>query len=92
MILYLNMQFSDEEKDIINSFTQQYNLELSIFYAVDMAKLNGIDNPNRMIAVGGMYLCEEKDEPLSWYMGQTVNGQYDFWANYGSLFDALEGL
>ena len=92
MIGYLSTHFNEDEKRTIELFTQQYGIEISICYAVDMDRLRGIDNPNRMIYVGGYFLCEEKDEPLSWYMGQKVKGQYDFWGNYGDLHNALEGL
>jgi len=92
MIKYLNTQFSDEEKNIIDLVTQRDNMELSIVYAVDINNIKGITNPNRMIAAGGLYLCEEKDEPSSWHMGEKINEQYDFWGNYGNLLDALEGL
>ena len=92
MIRYLSTQFSDEEKKIIELFTQRHNTELSIVYAVDTDKIKGVDDPYRMLFVGGLYLCEDKDEEFSWYMGQKNNGHYDFWGNYGNLLDALEGL
>ena len=92
MMLYLNTEFSDEETEVIAQFTQRHNAELLIVYVVDGDCVKGVDNPNRMIYVGGLYLCEDKDEPFSWYMGEKSNGQYGFWGNYGALPDALEGL
>jgi len=92
MMLYLNTQFSEGETRILAQFTQRHNMELSIVYAVDRGSIKGVDNPRRMIAVGGLYLCESADEPLTWYMGDKMMGQYGFWGNYGNLLDALEGL
>lgn len=92
MILRLETCFSEEENHIINSFTQHNGIELFVARSIDTGKLKGVSNPNRIIAVGGLYLCEEKDELSSWYMGQKHNDQYSFWGNYGGLQEALEGL
>lgn len=89
---FLNTMFDDEEVAILKEFIEKNNLAISIFYSIDTNALAGVENPNRMIFVGGLYLLEEKDEPKEWYIGQLSNGVYDFWANYGSLKDALYGL
>jgi len=36
-------------------------------------------------------LCEEKDEPNVWYMGDMQNGKYDFWGGCGNFQEALNG-
>ena len=92
MIINLETRFTEDEKIILNTFVQENQIEIHILYNIDDKKLNGISNPNRIIFVGGLYLCEEKDELSSWYMGQKIKEIYDFWGNYGILQEALNGL
>ena len=92
MIKFLNTIFDDEEKTILEEYTNRYKQEISVFYSVDTAKINGTDRPSRMIFVGGLYLLEEENVPKEWHMGQLHSGVYDFWGNYGNLKDALYGL
>jgi len=92
LILYLNTQFDEEETRILHSYIGQVRGDISVVYAMNAANVSGVTNPNRMIRAGGLYLCEEKDEPGEWHMGQLCDGTYDFWGRYGNLHDALEGL
>jgi len=92
LILHLNTQFNEEETRILHGFMRQVRGDISVVLAMNADQVNGVTNPNRMIRVGGLCLCEEKNEPGKWYMGQMSNGTYDFWGRYGNLHDALEGL
>ncbi len=92
MITILDTGFDMDENKTLSEFVNRFNMEIAVFYSVRTESLSGVNNPNRMISVGGLYLLEEKDEPKSWYMGQLINGVIDFWGNYGSLHDALNGL
>ena len=93
MTVYLDTKFNTEETQTLNTFIDGgLSCDVSIVYAIDTDLLRGLTMPNRMIHVGGLYLCEEKDEPGQWYMGQLTNGTYDFWGCYGNLQDAIAGL
>ena len=92
MIKFLNTTFDDDEKEILEEYASKHKQEISVFYSVDTAKINGVDKPSRIIFVGGLYLLEEINVPKEWHMGQLHNGVYDFWGNYGNLKAALYGL
>ena len=92
MMVFLNTQFNEDEAFILMEFINHFNMEVSIVYSVDTDKLTGVNCPNRMISVGGLFLVEEKDETQEWYMGDKNGDTYDFWGNYGNLKDALNGL
>jgi len=102
MIIELNANFAQTEKNI---FIELGYGDVDINLFVDSKKLfysnvrNGavhnelIKNPNRMIKIGGLYLLELKDELGEWYMGdKNKDDCYYFWANYGDLKTAIEGL
>ena len=97
LTLYLNTQFTEEETKTLRDYidacnTDVSNIDLAIVYAVDTNRISGVTDPRRMIAVGGLYLCEEKDDRGVWYMGDQNNGNYSFWGSYGNLQEALNGL
>lgn len=91
-MIFLNTTFNQNENEILCNYINKFKIEVGVLLSIDDDKLSGIDNPNRIISVGGLYLAEEKDELQSWYMGQEIKGNYDFWGNYGSLKDALDSL
>ena len=92
MIEYLDLNFDDEERAILNEYIEKYNQEISVLYSVDTEKISGTETPSRMIFVGGLYLLEEKDSLKEWHMGQLLDGVYDFFGNHGDLKSALYGL
>ena len=92
MIVYLNLDFDDEEKAVLNEFIGRYKQEISILYSVNAEKIVDAYNPNRMIFIGGYYLLEEKESPKEWHMGMIVNDKYVFFGNYGDLRSAINGL
>ena len=96
MMIELNTTFTQEEKDALQGYG-----DVDIKRFIDSKKLFhssiqgtvAMENPNRLIGVGGLYLVELKDEPGEWYMGQRHKGDtYHFWGCYGDLKNALEGL
>jgi hypothetical protein len=92
MLYKLRTEFSDAEKEILYSHIDKFNYTVSFFISVNSEHLSGVDEPNRMIGVGGLYLLEEKGCPNEWYMGELKNSTYGFWGNYGDLKSAIEGL
>lgn len=92
MIFLLDPEFSNKEKTILNTYAEKYNAEIQIVYSIDMDAVKGIQEPHRMIFVGGLYLCEDTTELLIWNMGQLAQGVYSFWGKYGDLENALQGL
>lgn len=103
MIHKLNMDFSEEEKRILYEF--EYGGDVDVRLCVRKGRLfysgleNGepakwpIENPRRMIGVGGYYLLETEDELGEWYMGVAESDfTYSFWGNYRDLENALRSL
>ena len=100
MIIELNTDFAHAEKDTLKKYN---DIDIKLFIDTDDLFHRGvrdgekynelIDNPNRMISVGGLYLLEVADELDTWYMGDKgKDGNYYFWGNYGDLQTALESL
>ena len=91
MIIELNTNFTQEEKDILSEY-REVDIKLFIDTNLFNNDKNMPKNPNRMIGVGGLYLLEGKDTLGSWYMGDWNKGSYSFWGNYGNLEIALKSL
>jgi len=97
MIIKLNTQFSDNEKKVLYEC-----IDVSIKLCIQSEKLfytglndenKIINNPHRMIEIGGYYLLEIKDEINEWHLGvMQKDFTYVFFGNYGSLEDAIRNL
>jgi len=93
MIVYLSTDFSKQETQVLHDYIYQCpSCDVSVAYFVNTDRLKGVSTPSRMLAVGGLLLCEEADNPGEWNMGQVEHGKFAFWANYGDLDTALHGL
>ena len=100
MIVKLNIDFNETEMEIFKSFIAKHYIDIDIRLFVDTESLYDlgfdkikIENPRRMIFVGGFCLLETEDELGTWNMGDCNDkGVYHFWGNYGDLKSTLEGL
>jgi len=101
-MILLNTILSDDEKQIIEAYISEFGGEIKLFCTVDEKRLFhtganqtliAVEDANRMIAVGGLVLLEEKSDIGNWNMGDfgEENG-YVFWGEYGDLDSALRGL
>lgn len=91
-MIFLETTLTEYEKSLLNRYLEKNSGSISLVYAIEKRKLRGVTNPNKILFVGGLYLCEEKQDQNNWYMGQENDGLYEFWGSYGSLEEALEGL
>jgi hypothetical protein len=102
MIIELSIDFTQFEKDIFAELEYD-DVDIKLFADTDRLFYSGvrdgevyhelIENPNRMIGIGGLYLLEVKDELGEWYMGdKQKDNSYHFWGNYDDLKTAIEGL
>ena len=99
MVISLNTNFSNEEMKILKEYK---DVDVKLFINSESLfhvgvwngenRMDLVENPHRLIGVGGLYLLEEKGELNEWHMGDSKEGVYYFWGNYGDLKDALEGL
>ena len=100
MRVELNTHLTQEEKDILKCSDVSVKLIVDTDMLFYECRKDGklytetIENPNRMIGIGGYYLLELKDEIGEWNMGVQKQDDlsYLFWGNYGNLKDAYEAL
>ena len=94
MIISLSTYFSETESKLLEEYRGKVLpvIDKDKLFHASIGKKLKVDEPNRMVAVGGLFLLEVKAELDTWYMGQYHKGIYSFWGNYGALQDALEGL
>ena len=105
MIIKLKTDFSKTEMKIFKNYIAKHYtaIDVRLFINTDLLYDTGInegeeyktkiENPRRIICVGGLYLLETEDELGTWNMGDyNDKGIYHFWGNYGDLKSALEGL
>ena len=92
----LDITFSEAEKKLLTEYSD-VDIKLTVrsdalFYTGEEYRV-AIENPRRMIGVGGLYLLEVEDEPNEWHMGQFEKDfTYIFWGSYGDLENALKSL